>query len=305
MKRFSRKHRKHFATLAVSSVAFIVSAGNASAATLPPTNNLVLWLKPESLALANGASVNFWADSSGNTNDAVSLTATYNAPIYVANGINGRPSVQFGPGINDALVLTNQFDPPSGEYRLPLPSGLTFAGAFRTFSSLSATYYTGDAALSLLGDSTAFVNVGFGITGGVGALNRYDNLVSSSWNYVSGTGALNHTNVYPGHYLIATHRNDTGTANDSVNLFADGRHEATANVPYNAFTAVNLIGHGRVFDDFDGLIGEILVYSADLSTADRLQLQTYLTERWLDVPEPSAALLLALASVLLWRRKYS
>src|SRR5690348_3246178 len=95
-------------------------AAFAQAQTLDVTNNLVLWLKPESLGLTDGSEVNFWGDSSTNQNDAVSLSGP-GAPTYVANGINGRPSVQFD-GTSDFLALTNKLDAgyPSDPNRLRL-----------------------------------------------------------------------------------------------------------------------------------------------------------------------------------------
>src|SRR5689334_19506052 len=108
--------------------AFLLAV-SAHAQTLTVTNNLTLWLKPESLSLTNGAAVNLWGDSSTNQNDAVALSGAA-APTYVANGINGRPSVLFD-GTSDTLSLTNKVDPTYGP-RVRLPNGLTMIAVFRT-----------------------------------------------------------------------------------------------------------------------------------------------------------------------------
>ena len=58
-------------------------------ASLP---SLDLWLKADSLSLADGASVTTWADSSGVGNDGTPSTGT---PIYRTAQINGLPAVDF------------------------------------------------------------------------------------------------------------------------------------------------------------------------------------------------------------------
>jgi len=83
------------------------------------------------LALSNGNPVNFWADSSTNVNDAVSLSAG-GAPTYVTNGINGKPSVQFDG--------TTDFSPSRTRCVLGRPAnavtgGLTMIAVFRTTSA--------------------------------------------------------------------------------------------------------------------------------------------------------------------------
>jgi hypothetical protein len=145
----------------------------------------------------------------------------------------------------------------------------------------------------------------YGLSSGRASLIRYDNLVSSSWHETTGGNALNNTNTYQGHFLITTHAQNPGNANDDINIYADNGLVATGSVPYNGATDFRRVGQGPGGGGqaFNGLMGEFLVYSAPLTGADELQLSTYLTERWLDIPEPSVMIMLALGSVLLWRRK--
>ena len=58
------------------------------------TPSLKVWLRADSLAVANGAAVSTWADQSGNGNDATQLTST-NQPTYVTGVLNGLPVVRF------------------------------------------------------------------------------------------------------------------------------------------------------------------------------------------------------------------
>jgi len=272
-------------------VTMMVLAGH-SYATLPPTNNLAAWYKPETLSgLTNGQTVTSWTDSTGNGHTIANNTTS---PSYFTNGINGRPSVFFTVSESDQLITSSS---------VLLPSGMTYVAVFKTFSTDSTSSFASDPALTLVSDSTYTGSTTFGLTGGNSKFIRYDNQVSASYLNITGSYALNNTNVYPGHYLIATHRQDTGNANDLASLYADGRPDGTANIPYNSLTSFDSVGRGGAGQNsFDGWIGEVLVYGTDLSTADRLQLQTYLNERWLDIPEPSAIVMLALGG-LAWLRQ--
>jgi hypothetical protein len=105
--------------------------------------------------------------------------------------------------------------------------------------------------------------------------------------------------VYQGHFLLATHNSGSGLAQ----LYADQRLQGSSTINYNTIAGFQIIGDLNGARYFDGWVGEILVYNTDLTGADQFQLQTYLTERALDIPEPSAAALLLAGAALLWRRR--
>ena len=273
----------------------IAASTVAQAQTLTVTNNLTLWLKSDTVGVGNGNPVGFWGDNSTNQNDAVSLSAG-GSPTFVTNGINGRPALQFD-GTTDFLALTNKVDPTYGP-RVRLPNGLTMIAVFKTTSADTARVYAGNAPQTLIGDNTGATYSEFGLNGGKGEYNHY----TAGWNYVDGSTALNNTNSYPGHYLIATHRPSDGL----VNLYADSVFQATTNLAYQTtYTGISRIGGGYINgsgtgDLFDGLIGEVLVYNGALSDSDRLSVQTYLNSRWLDVPEPSTISMIAAAAFFGW-----
>jgi hypothetical protein len=83
------------ALLAASALVLLVPAF-ASAAVLPVTNGVTLWLNTASLTgLTNGQAVGTWPDSSPN---GYHPAQTYNLawrPIFVTNGLAGRPVVNF------------------------------------------------------------------------------------------------------------------------------------------------------------------------------------------------------------------
>ncbi len=69
---------------------------------------LKLWLKADSLALADGNPVSTWTDSSGNGNDATGSSTA--RPTYKTAIVGGKPVVRFD-GSND--VLATSFVTPS------------------------------------------------------------------------------------------------------------------------------------------------------------------------------------------------
>ncbi|PTY04993.1 hypothetical protein DB347_20095, partial [Opitutaceae bacterium EW11] len=66
-----------------------------------PTSGLRLWLRADSLSVADPISV--WADQSGQGNDATQVIGA-SRPVLVENALNGRPVVRFD-GNNDYLNL--------------------------------------------------------------------------------------------------------------------------------------------------------------------------------------------------------
>lgn len=65
---------------------------------------LQLWLKADSLSLANNDPVASWTDASGNSNHATQGTSGAQ-PTFKTNILNGLPVVRFD-GVNDMLNLT-------------------------------------------------------------------------------------------------------------------------------------------------------------------------------------------------------
>ncbi len=292
MKRLYRRHFwSHNPILSATLAATLFLAASAFPQTLPPTNNLVLWLKAGSLSLTDGQSVTYWADSSGNGHDAVLLPG-WNAPTFATNGVNGHPGVFFGPAAS--LRITNNVG--AGGTVL-LPSGLTFAAAFKTFSATPSPG-NGLPGNVLIEDNTGNRAVGFGVSSGLGDFQSYQNS-PAGWYGVPSSYAVDNTNTYQGHFLVATHSSSSGLAQ----LYADQRYQGSNSIAYNAATGFNIIGDYNGARYFNGWVSELLVYSTDLTGTDLAQLQTYLTGQALDVPEPSAVLLLGVGTLLCWNRR--
>ena len=77
-----------------------ITAGAGPGGVIPegPASDVVLWVKADTLGLADGANVDAWADQSGRGND---LGNRQNTVTYIAADpdFNSQPSVQFGNGI--------------------------------------------------------------------------------------------------------------------------------------------------------------------------------------------------------------
>jgi hypothetical protein len=81
-------------------------------AGLPATENLVLWLKADTLnGLADGDPVSSWPDTSGCDHHATQSNSTYQ-PLYRTNRVNGLPALYFD-ATNDRmgtpLVIASPF----------------------------------------------------------------------------------------------------------------------------------------------------------------------------------------------------
>jgi hypothetical protein len=297
----------------LSLIALLLAVATSSTFAAVPTTNLVLWLKPESLSSlysTNGTPVTYWQDSSGLNNNAVDSTG-WGTPVYQtpANGINGFAGVKFGASNVDAMWIANgQTSTITGTGLLtPInlgSTGLTYVFVFKLDPADPNTNLPPLSNYNLaLGDEVDATR--FGLKNNLATIERYDNAISSSYVSLLGTTPLNNTSPYPGHYIIATHQNDTGNFNDLANLYADNLAEAgPTTIPYNGATQVSRIGQhaGGGGYGFNGTITEVLVYSSALSTDDRLALQTYLADRY-SIPEPASLALLAAGGVLVMGRK--
>lgn len=148
--------------------------------------------------------------------------------------------------------------------RTQLPTGLTFEAWIQTASTDATSNYTGNAALSVIGDVNNDVGLSFGITDGRVVFNHFD---GSSWNAVQGNAIVN-DNTW--HHIAATHEQSTG----DVNIYVDGVLDLTGNISYDAFYhQFNRIGSsfnaGIIDGDFfDGSIDEVRIWNDVVSATD-------------------------------------
>lgn len=274
-------------------VATILTTTLAQAYT-PTTNNLVLWLKPDTLSLSNGDPVSLWSDSSASANNASQATAA-NQPSFVANFKNGNGAVRFGDADTGAATA----DWMGLATRQTLPGGLTYIAVFSTTSTSSSRSYEGNAANTIFGDQTGAAVSSFGVTGGKVELMSWSN----AWSSTQGT-----TSVADGlvHVAIATFATSEIL---NANIYVDGLLQTTASRGYRGDQiGINRLSGGYAYggpgglDTFDGDISQALIYDRVLSATERQDAYEYFVSTYA-LPEPSSALLLLAGAVLLWRKR--
>lgn len=229
---------------------------DANTARLPKLR-LQLWLKGDNgaqAALTNGAAVQTWTDSSGNGNHAVQSTSS-NRPTLVSSAVNGLPALAFN-GTGQFLQLPTGFaDFALGAsiYAVVKPTGLPNAYAriidFGTGSNVNSFLLTEPST-----SSSAFYvfnsSANSTFASGSLAMSQYQVLEAVQ----TGTGVAT---VY--------NNGSAGTPNSSM--------YGIANVTRNGNFVGQYSGGGLYFQ---GELAEILVYSKEHGSSDRLATEAYL-----------------------------
>ncbi len=237
------------------------------------TTDLSLWFRSNlgTNTTTNGAVVSSWADQAG-SNDAAATNdggGSPQEPTYSTTGINFNPSITFtDPGnTNNAWLRT------------------------------SALPATGDMTLATVYNSTQTDASGFGehwdapifISTDEGNINRPTYTLGQSAGRVHGKftstdeyGARSTTafNDGVGHMLLAT-RVQSAAAN-SVELYLDSDNVASDNsvaVALNDGVGLGIGNHYAPFDQtsqYAGGISEVIVFTDDLTSAERQRVESYL-----------------------------
>ncbi len=173
-----------------------------------PSTGLRVWLKADAITnLADGGSVSNWPDSSGLGYDATNKVGT-NQPIFILNGLNGKPVVSFD-GTNDYLardnyshggsdngvmyIVTKRTGTPTGYHNILIqgPSSFISGGAqFWQIYADSNHRFIGNFASDGL-DCTTTV---YYATAGYQILElRKDNVAGTSAFYVNGSNCVSRT----------------------------------------------------------------------------------------------------------------
>lgn len=234
-------------------------------AAFAPTDlsGLLAWWKADSLALANGAPVTSWADSSGNARTAAQATAG-NQPVFATAAVNGLPAVTFD-GVDDALV-TGAFASPTAGATVLVAQNLNRAGAgYKTVitHAAAATWVAPFARLDMRVQSVA---AGEAWYGGVQDQSTAPNAVvegslpSTGWQVMA--FVYDQTNML-------LYRNGTQVA-------VKGR---TGTMTSSTFP-VYLGNDTSLTNSYQGSIAEILYYDRGLNATELGQVQSYLQAKY-------------------------
>jgi hypothetical protein len=245
-----------------STLTYIVTASDSSTKTYTvkfyapltiSSSNLKAWFKGNSLALANGANVTSWTDSSGTGN---TVTTASNYPTFLTSSINGQPAVNF-TGIDHNL-------------RRNAGTGLT-----TTAHSILAV-----AKPIVGGGQIAILSIG-STACGVDKVLNIDNIgapYGGMCNVIAlGTGTS--TIVSNTHNIFAVSYINNATSN----LFLNGTLIFSAIPGVTAYANNADIGIGKRIagtEYFNGQIAEVMYYDINLSTPNIQVLQCYLSKKY-------------------------
>jgi len=221
-------------------------------------SNLKGWFKGNSLSLANGSNVSFWADSSGNSND---VSTASNFPTFVASAKNGFPAVLFPGAVDRSLSKTSGTDLNTTAHTI-----LTVFKPVVAVNIVIISIGTGgcgltDKVFQILNDGT--INTG--------VCNAYSINLSSVLNsntyYIAAVSSINNTGT-PFLFLDGTSTVGTFSGNGSLTYTNPNSNMA--------------IGKRAVDNSsfFNGEIAEVLYYNTNLSVANTQTLICYLSKKY-------------------------
>ncbi len=204
---------------------------------------LKLWLKADALALADGAAVATWPDSSGLGNDVTQVTAGAR-PIFKTGIVNGKPVVRWSSAVLQFLNLTTPI------------SGTTWT-IFAVMKTVAGKGICG------LGNYTVTTNT-------------YGPLIYTDGTIFFGTQALfaSGGNAGSGTFnQIAITTTPTQYLNGVLQTLV-----TSAGVSATDFTMVGM----RIHTDpnSDGDMAELFIYNSVLSNSDRIGIENYLRAKY-------------------------
>lgn len=241
---------------------------------LPPRDpseiaSLALWLKADSLSLADGDPVATWADQSGNGLDATEADSA-KRPVYKASILNGQPVVRFD-GSNDRLVIADG-------------GALNFAGVAEYTMFVVGIGNTSNRSIISRGSPTYGAwSIAFKVAPPYPPdFARRDGLGGGA-NATCPNGA-------PGQPFLYGMRYD-GSSLSGYDLGTAGTPAPTVialPTESGVSTYLAVSSHDGSGSPFDGDIAEVLIFDAALSTSDREAMERYLATKYgLTVSTPS------------------
>ncbi len=206
------------------------------------------WKADAGITKDGGDLVSDWADQSGNGNDLVQATGT-NQPLFVADVQNSLPIIRFD-GVDN----------------------------FMRFAAFASGDLTQPNTILIVVDQEAGAsNVVYDGAGSSSKRNVFFSVSSSVHDIFSGVTLQDSTTITAGFEQVTNLFNgSSGTIRVDKTETAAGD---TGTFPLEGLTAAaNFNSTPGEFGAHD--IGELIIYNADISDADRTLLETYLADRW-------------------------
>jgi hypothetical protein len=201
---------------------------------------------------ANGAAITSWADKSGYSRNATPYQGSN--PIYSTTALNSRACVQFN--VNDALRSAV----PAGTF----PSGVT---CYVVFQKTGARFSYDTVITRTTGNNGAPFDM-YNQTRIIGAGGGGNNGTSSY-----DLGLLTSATIY-GFNVSSSGWNENLNGSNQINPVTTGTNYGDV-APF-----VYIASRSDNFINFRGNMGEVLIYSGILSTAQRQTVEGYLAWKW-------------------------
>lgn len=225
---------------------------------------LAIWLDAADLntITLSGNNVVAIADKSGNSNHAVQPVAA-NQPLYVANGINGKPALRGYPsGIQSKLNIADS-------------------------SSLNYSEFTAFTVCQMNSYSVIQNNFIYGKYDTTGAQREFLHAISSAGKvggFLSSNGTsfgfFEHTPLFPTNAArILNLRFQEANLYSKV-LNSNDLKSAPVVSMFNGTSVYALFGRPSLADYFDGWIGEHLFFNRALNGDETDRVNSYLAEKW-------------------------
>jgi probable HAF family extracellular repeat protein len=219
--------------------------------TLPHSASLKCWLRPESLTMANGAAITNWSDYSGKGN-AGTMSPSAVAPTCATNLINGFPAAKFN-GTSQGLGFPN------------FMNGASQAEAFMVMKPLRSSsnppwQFSGSSQSSDFNNNPSFgIYDTFGLAGTDRNWAGYSSFIPSFFAY----------NVHCGAGQWVAQVNGYPQTSKSV-----------SGVSFAYPLSLGRSWNGYSYSYGSNYISELLVYIAQLTTAERVSVNKYLVSKY-------------------------
>lgn len=266
--------------LAVGIALSIVAVSACFASFVPPAG-LELWLRADAGVTTSGSDVTGWADQSGLAGNR-DMTNTQGTPTYVSSVVTGSSLVTGGPLTNPAVRFSGSQIMSNSEEHNAQTIFLVSTWA------LSGVPYTRHGGVNEY-------------VGTVGDGNVYLKNPQTMWDGGASILADGGFHIFSGLYQ------DPDNGNNG-SIYINGILQATGtggNSPTNLYDEIgarwSVTSHNAYFA---GDIAELLVFSTNLTAAQRSAVEGYLLNKYiLEIPEPTSLALLGLGGLLILRRR--
>jgi hypothetical protein len=211
-------------------------------------DNLVAWYDAGDIEQADGATINYWADKSGNNRHGTSAT-TY-MPTFRTNQINGLPALHFDWGGQTINAITSDWG-----VVFPQPLTIIFVGNYEGYLDSLQFFY----------DGRSFED----------RQQMYITLEEKNLHLKATTPILSSYQPSPSYFIaIGEHNLNNSTMRINNQIVANG------DIGTGGLGGISIGSEIIGANGIRGNIAEFLIYSKALSSEERSKIESYLSEKY-------------------------